>query len=151
MQYREVPKYSIRRRDTVASAAMFALSRSRSDPRINLIMADGRYISPSSSTNSFSHLDNISSPSRDYSDDSPRSMSISSTSSGPGEENKILIDKRGIEWFISALLLFVDWYSFVRLMLNFVLKSENGKKIYLCIWTCHSASTFYLYIYILKW
>jgi len=96
-------------------------------------MADGRYISPSSSTNSFSHLDNISSPSRDYSDDSPRSMSISSTSSGPGEENKILIDKRGIEWFISALLLFVDWYSFVRLMLNFVLKSENGKKIYLCI------------------
>lgn len=84
VQYREVPKYSVRRRDSVASAAMFALSRSRSDPRINLIMAEGRYISPSNSTQSFSHLDNISSPSRDYSTDSPRSMSISSTSSGPG-------------------------------------------------------------------
>ncbi|XP_063403689.1 SH3 and multiple ankyrin repeat domains protein 1-like isoform X5 [Mytilus trossulus] len=83
VQYREVPKYSVRRRDSVASAAMFALSRSRSDPRINLIMAEGRYISPSNSTQSFSHLDNISSPSRDYSTDSPRSMSISSTSSGP--------------------------------------------------------------------
>lgn len=75
----------MRRRESIASAAMFALSRSRSDPRINLIMSENRYISPSSSTNSFSHLDNISSPSRDYSTDSPRSMSISSTSSGPGQ------------------------------------------------------------------
>ena len=86
----------MRRRDSIASAAVFALSRSRSDPRINLIMADGRYISPSSSTNSFSHLDNISSPSRDYSDDSPRSTSISSTSSGPGEEKKFLLIKEGL-------------------------------------------------------
>ncbi|XP_076077146.1 uncharacterized protein LOC143047778 isoform X2 [Mytilus galloprovincialis] len=89
VQYREVPKYSVRRRDSVASAAMFALSRSRSDPRINLIMAEGRYISPSNSTQSFSHLDNISSPSRDYSTDSPRSMSISSTSSGPGYDSHL--------------------------------------------------------------
>ena len=86
----------MRRRESIASAAMFALTRSRSDPRINLIMADGRYISPSSSANSVSHLDNFSSPSRDYSNDSPRSMSISSTSSGSGEGKKILIVKEGL-------------------------------------------------------
>ncbi|XP_048766233.2 SH3 and multiple ankyrin repeat domains protein 3-like isoform X2 [Ostrea edulis] len=80
--FRETPRFSTRRRDSVASAAMFALYRSRSDPRINHIL-----ISPSSSTNSFSHLhnsQNMDSYSGSRGTDSPCSMSLSSSSSGPG-------------------------------------------------------------------
>ncbi|XP_056013643.1 SH3 and multiple ankyrin repeat domains protein 3-like isoform X6 [Ostrea edulis] len=79
--FRETPRFSTRRRDSVASAAMFALYRSRSDPRINHIL-----ISPSSSTNSFSHLhnsQNMDSYSGSRGTDSPCSMSLSSSSSGP--------------------------------------------------------------------
>ncbi|XP_062608339.1 SH3 and multiple ankyrin repeat domains protein 3-like isoform X1 [Saccostrea cucullata] len=80
--FRETPRFSTRRRDSVASAAMYALYRSRSDPRINQIL-----ISPSSSTQSFSHLHNsltTDSYSGSRGTDSPCSMSLSSSSSGPG-------------------------------------------------------------------
>lgn len=84
VQFRETPRFSTRRRDSVASAAMYALYRSRSDPRINHIL-----ISPSSSTQSFSHLHNSQTTTDSYSGsrgtDSPCSMSLSSSSSGPGE------------------------------------------------------------------
>ncbi|XP_061195721.1 SH3 and multiple ankyrin repeat domains protein 2-like isoform X4 [Saccostrea echinata] len=79
--FRETPRFSTRRRDSVASAAMYALYRSRSDPRINQIL-----ISPSSSTQSFSHLHNsmtTDSYSGSRGTDSPCSMSLSSSSSGP--------------------------------------------------------------------
>lgn len=83
VQFRETPRFSTRRRDSVASAAMYALYRSRSDPRINHIL-----ISPSSSTQSFSHLHNSHTTTDSYSGsrgtDSPCSMSLSSSSSGPG-------------------------------------------------------------------
>ncbi|XP_078327445.1 uncharacterized protein LOC111102495 isoform X2 [Crassostrea virginica] len=83
VQFRETPRFSTRRRDSVASAAMYALYRSRSDPRINHIL-----ISPSSSTQSFSHLHNSQTTTDSYSGsrgtDSPCSMSLSSSSSGPG-------------------------------------------------------------------
>nr|XP_022290986.1 SH3 and multiple ankyrin repeat domains protein 1-like isoform X4 [Crassostrea virginica] len=82
VQFRETPRFSTRRRDSVASAAMYALYRSRSDPRINHIL-----ISPSSSTQSFSHLHNSQTTTDSYSGsrgtDSPCSMSLSSSSSGP--------------------------------------------------------------------
>ena len=121
VQFRETPRFSTRRRDSVASAAMYALYRSRSDPRINHIL-----ISPSSSTQSFSHLHNSQTTTDSYSGsrgtDSPCSMSLSSSSSGPGEctctKTSLflgvgyfsvfdLLDLRG-KWFDDLLEIFLE-------------------------------------------
>ncbi|XP_060063294.1 SH3 and multiple ankyrin repeat domains protein 1-like [Ylistrum balloti] len=86
---REMPRYSNRRRDNPALQSIYGMSRSRSDPRINAIsMMDDKYISTFASMHNLAYLNNNhpDTPSGGYETDSPRSMSVSSASSGMGKQ-----------------------------------------------------------------
>ncbi|XP_033741681.1 protein shank-like isoform X2 [Pecten maximus] len=82
---REMPRYSNRRRDNPALQSIYGMSRSRSDPRINAIsMMDDKYMTTFASMHNLAYLNNNhpDTPSGGYETDSPRSMSVSSASSG---------------------------------------------------------------------
>ncbi|XP_069128252.1 SH3 and multiple ankyrin repeat domains protein 2-like isoform X2 [Argopecten irradians] len=85
---REMPRYSNRRRDNPGLQSIYGMSRSRSDPRINAIsMMDDKYMTHFASMHNLAYLNNNhpDTPSGGYETDSPRSMSVSSTSSGMGK------------------------------------------------------------------
>ncbi|ESP03120.1 hypothetical protein LOTGIDRAFT_171723 [Lottia gigantea] len=84
--FREIPKYSDRRKLTTMPSTIRNLVRCRSDPRLNLSMLEEQFIKSGMSNHSLpnSEHDNGSyTLSREYNSDSPRSLSISSSSSGP--------------------------------------------------------------------
>ncbi|XP_041354554.1 uncharacterized protein LOC121372324 [Gigantopelta aegis] len=80
--YREIPKYSERRKLSAMTPSIRALVRSRSDPRLNISAIDDQFTQSTMSLHP-GELYGSYSPSREYNSDSPRSLSISSTSSGP--------------------------------------------------------------------
>ncbi|KAH3738659.1 SH3 and multiple ankyrin repeat domains protein 3-like isoform X2 [Dreissena polymorpha] len=87
--FRELPSVSERRpRLSMYASTMSLISRSRSDPKLNVTMAmdDSSVVSPPGSMRSLPHQYNMYSDSGSYSaskgSNSPRSMSISSNSSG---------------------------------------------------------------------
>ncbi|XP_060600298.1 SH3 and multiple ankyrin repeat domains protein 2-like isoform X2 [Ruditapes philippinarum] len=89
--FREMPSFSSRRpRLSMYSSTMSLMSRSRSDPKLNITntIDDSNITSPPSSMRSLPQHYQMYSDSGSYSasrgSDSPRSMSISSNSSGPG-------------------------------------------------------------------
>ncbi|XP_052808727.1 SH3 and multiple ankyrin repeat domains protein 2-like isoform X2 [Mya arenaria] len=94
--FREMPTYSKRRpRLSMYDSTLSLISRSRSDPKLNISSAvnESHVISPPESMRSLPQHYNVYSDSGSYSasrgSDSPRSMSISSNSSGPGSTGTI--------------------------------------------------------------
>ncbi|XP_046359225.2 SH3 and multiple ankyrin repeat domains protein 3-like isoform X1 [Haliotis rufescens] len=87
--FREVPKYSDRRKGSTMTPSMRAIHRSRSDPRLNISVIEEQMMRQGMSNHSLTHMTDTYSngsypPSREYNSDSPRSLSVSSTGSGPG-------------------------------------------------------------------
>lgn len=88
--FREMPTFSSRRpRLSMYGSTLSLMSRSRSDPKLNITSTidDSNITSPPSSMRSLPQHYQMYSDSGSYSrgSDSPRSMSISSNSSGPGK------------------------------------------------------------------
>ncbi|XP_067674841.1 SH3 and multiple ankyrin repeat domains protein 3-like isoform X2 [Haliotis asinina] len=86
--FREVPKYSDRRKGSTMTPSMRAIHRSRSDPRLNISVIEEQMVKQGMSNQILPHMTDTYSngsypPSREYNSDSPRSLSISSTGSGP--------------------------------------------------------------------
>ncbi|KAK6168765.1 hypothetical protein SNE40_019947 [Patella caerulea] len=84
--FREIPKYSERRKMLNVTTSIRNLVRCRSDPRLNLSLLEEQFLKGGMSNPLMNndHYDNGSyPPSREYNSDSPRSLSISSSSSGP--------------------------------------------------------------------
>lgn len=97
---REMPRYSNRRSECSSDhstlQSIYGMSRSRSDPRINAIsIIDDKYMTTSMHNLAYLNNNHPDTPSGGYDTESPRSMSVSSASSGLGRsETKFGLDSR---------------------------------------------------------